>query len=111
MRSLRIFVVVFSVVFSFSAASAQTTATGSVTISGSLQGPICVNGACGIYDSGQIQVTVNAFTVSTSYSKSGNQKTAAQLANSLATKLNVSSSPVTATISKTKITITTKATG
>jgi hypothetical protein len=111
MRSLRIFVVVFTVVFSLSAARAQTHATGSVTISGSLQGPICVNSACGIYDSGQIQITVSAFTVSTSYSKSGNQKTATQLANSLATKLNVSSSPVTATVSKTKIAVMTKATG
>lgn len=89
----------------------QTAATGSVTIGGSLQGPICVNGTCGIYDSGQISITVNGFIVSTNYSRSSNQKTATQLANSLTTKLNVSSSPVTATVSKTKITMTTKVKG
>jgi len=102
-----VFVFVSSAVLSFS----QTAATGSVTISGSLQGPSCVNGACGIYDSGQIQITVNRFTASTNYSRSANQKTATQLANSLAAKLNMSSSPVTATVSKSKITITTKAKG
>lgn len=91
--------------------SAQTAAKGSVVIGGSLQGPICVNGTCGIYDSGQIQITVSNFSVSTNYSKSGSQKTATQLANSIATKLNVSSSPVTAAVSKSTITITTKATG
>ncbi|HET8826951.1 MAG TPA: hypothetical protein VFM77_17540, partial [Terriglobales bacterium] len=94
-----------------SSAFAQTPARGSVNISGSLQGPICVNGTCGIYDSGTIQITVNSFTVSTNYSRSANQKTATQLANSLATKLNASASPVTATVSKTKIIMTTKATG
>jgi len=98
---------VSSAVLSFS----QTPATGSVTITGSLQGPICVNGTCGIYDSGQIQISVNGFTVSTNYSRSANQKTATQLANSLATKLNASSSPVNATVSKSKITMTTRATG
>jgi hypothetical protein len=91
--------------------SAQTAAKGSVTISGSLEGPICVNGTCNIYDSGQIQITVNNFTALASYSKSGNQKTATQLANILATKLNISSSPVTATVSKSTIIMTTKATG
>ena len=111
MRRARIFVVVFSVLSCAVTAFAQTAATGSVTISGSLQGPICINGTCGIYDSGQIQITVNGFTVSTNYSKSANQKTATQLANSLATKLNASSSPVSASVSKSKITMTTKATG
>jgi len=94
-----------------SSAFAQTSASGSVTISGSLQGPICVNGTCGIYDSGTIQITVNSFTVSTNYSRSANQKNATQLANSLAAKLNASTSPVTAAVSKSKITMTTKATG
>ena len=32
-----------------SSAFAQTSASGSVTISGSLQGPICVNGTCGCH--------------------------------------------------------------
>jgi len=94
-----------------SSAFAQTSASGSVTISGSLQGPICVNGTCGIYDSGTIQITVNSFTVSTNYSRSANQKNATQLANSLAAKLNASTSPVTAAVSKSKITMITKATG
>ena len=102
-----VFVFVSSAILSFS----QTAGKGSVTISGSLQGPICVNGTCGFYDSGQIQITVNGFTASTNYSRSANQKTATQLANSLAAKLNTSSSPVTATVSKSKITLTTKATG
>ena len=111
MRLARIFIVVFSLVFSAVAAFAQTVATGSVIISGSLQGPICVNGTCGIYDSGQIQITVNNFSVSTNYSRAANQKTATQLANSLATKLNVPGSPVTASVSRSKITLTSKATG
>jgi len=111
MRRARIFIVVFSLVFSAVAAFAQTVATGSVIISGSLQGPICVNGTCGIYDSGQIQISVNNFSVSTNYSRAANQKTATQLANSLATKLNVPGSPVTASVSRSKITLTSKATG
>lgn len=102
-----LFAFVSSAVLSFS----QTAATGSVTIMGSLKGPICVNGTCGIYDSGQIQITVNGFTVSTNYGRSSNQKTATQLASSLATKLNSSSSPVTSTVSRSKITMITKATG
>jgi hypothetical protein len=111
MRRARVLFAVLSFVLLSAAAVAQTPATGSVTISGSLQGPICVNGTCGVYDSGQIQITVNSFTVSTNYSRSANQKTATQLANSLAAKLNVQSSPVTATVSKAKITMTSKATG
>ena len=111
MRCARVLFVVLSLLSVAVTAFAQTAATGSVTISGSLQGPICVNGTCGIYDSGQIQITVNSFTVSTNYSRAANQKTATQLANSLATKLNVSSSPVTATVSKSKITLTSKVTG
>ncbi len=106
--ALVIFLVLLSLI---SSAFAQTSASGSVTISGSLQGPICVNGTCGIYDSGTIQITVNSFTVSTNYSRSANQKNATQLANSLAAKLNASTSPVTAAVSKSKITMITKATG
>lgn len=111
MRRTRVLFAVLSFFLLAVAAVAQTPATGSVTISGSLQGPICVNGTCGIYDSGQIQITVSTFTVSTNYSRSANQKTATQLANSLAAKLNVATSPVTATVSKAKITMTSKATG
>src|SRR5436305_5289070 len=94
-----------------SAAFAQTSATGSVTISGSLQGPICVNSSCSIYDSGQVAITVNGFKITAAYSHSGSQKTATQLANSLATSLNAAASPVTATVSKSKITMTSKITG
>ena len=111
MRHARVLFVVFSFLLLAVAAVAQTPATGSVTISGSLQGPICVNGKCGIYDTGQIRITVSSFTVSTNYSRSPNQKTATQLANSLANKLNAATSPVTATVSKAKITMTSKATG
>ena len=82
-----------------------------MTISGSLQGPICVKRTCGIYDSGQIQITVNNFSVSTNYSRSANQRTTTQLANSLAAKLNAASSPVIARVSQSKITLTSKATG
>src|SRR5581483_173028 len=93
--------------------SAQTVATGSVTISGSLQGPIypCGNTSCPTYDSGQIQITVSGFTASTNYSHTAGQRTTNQLANSLATKLNGSNSPVTATVAKSKITLTSRTTG
>jgi hypothetical protein len=92
---------------------AQTAGTGSVTISGSLQGPIypCGNTSCPTYDSGQIQIIVNGFTATTNYSHSSGQSKANQLANSLATQLNATASPVTATVAKSKITLTSKITG
>jgi len=111
MRRARTPLVICSFVYFVTTSFAQTAATGSVTISGSLQGPICVNGTCGVYDSGQIQITVNGFSVTTNYSRSANQKTANQLASSLTSKLSVSASPVTATVSKSTITLTSKATG
>jgi hypothetical protein len=94
-------------------AQAQTPGTGWVNISGSLQGPIypCGNSTCPTYDSGQITITVSGFNASTTYSKAGSQKTATQLANALAAKLNTTSSPVTATVAKTKITMTSKLAG
>src|SRR6266699_5766919 len=83
-------------------AQAQTPGTGWVNISGSLQGPIypCGNSTCPTYDSGQITITVNGFNASTNYSKAGSQKTATQLANALAAKLNTAASPVMATRSE-----------
>lgn len=102
-----------SVLLWASAALAQTSGRGSVAISGSLQGPTypCGNTSCPSYDSGQIQLTVNGFAVSTNYSHSSGQSKANQLANSLATLLNGSASPVTATAAKSKIMLTSKITG
>jgi hypothetical protein len=111
MRRAHAFVVSLFIVLLSISAFAQTPASGSVAISGSLKGPICVRGRCGIYDSGQIQVTVNSFRVSTNYSSSESQRTAMQLANSLAAKLNASTSPVTATVLNATITLRSKATG
>jgi hypothetical protein len=94
-------------------ALAQTAGSGWVVISGSLQGPIypCGNSSCPTYDSGQIQITVNGFTAATKYSHTANQRTTNQLANSLTTLLNAAASPVKATVSKSKITLTSKVTG
>jgi hypothetical protein len=109
----RLRVVCTSLLICASIAAAQTAGTGSVTISGSLQGPVypCGNTSCPTYDSGQIQISVNGFTVSTNYSHSSGQSKANQLANSLATQLNATGSPVTATVAKSKITLTSKMTG
>jgi hypothetical protein len=95
------------------AVTAQTAGTGSVTISGALQGPIypCGNKACPTYDSGQITINVNGFNATTNYSHASNQKSANQLVASLANLLNASNSPVTAVVAKTKITLTSKAKG
>jgi hypothetical protein len=99
--------------FCAGAALAQSAGTGSVTISGSLQGPIypCGNTSCPTYDSGQITITVDGFKTSTNYSHSAGQRNANQLANSLATLLNAAASPVKASVSRSQITITSKATG
>ncbi len=84
----------------FGLAQAQTPGTGAVTISGSEQGPIypCGNASCPTYDSGQITITVNGFNAIANYSHTGGQKTSQQLANSLGTKLNTTTSPVTAVV-------------
>jgi hypothetical protein len=94
-------------------AQAQTPGMGWITISGSLQGPIypCGNSTCPTYDSGQATITVNGFNATVNYGKSGSQKTATQLANSLAAKLNSATSPVTAIVAKAKITIAAKVSG
>src|SRR5215470_14846461 len=85
--------------------NAQTAATGSVTISGTLQGPIypCGSSSCPTYDSGQIIVTVGGFSATTNYSRTANQRNANQLASALANSFNVAASPVTASASAGKI--------
>ena len=108
---LRVFAVLFaSLCLTRGLVQAQTPGTGWVNITGSLQGPIypCGNSTCPTYDSGQIAITVNGFSATTSYSKAGSQKTATQLANALAAKLNTAASPVTAIVAKSKITMTAK---
>src|SRR5207244_7798537 len=91
----------------------QTPANGAVLISGSLQGPAypCGNTSCPTYDSGRMTVTVGAFSATTSYAYVGGQMQAEQLVNILTAQLNSGTSPVTATRSNTKITLTSKQTG
>jgi hypothetical protein len=92
---------------------AQTAGSGTVTIAGSEQGPVypCGRRSCATYDSGQITVTVNGFNATTNYSNSSGQRNSQQLASSLAAKLNATTSPVTAVVSSTKITLTSKVAG
>src|SRR5258705_3763897 len=98
MSRRNVFVIAAFLLFSLFAAEAQTPGQGSVTISGSLQGPIypCANTSCPTYDSGQIQITVNGYNATTNYSRAGGQKTSHQLANALTTQLNAAPLPVTA---------------
>ena len=62
------------------------------------------------YDSGTLTVTVNGFQASASYSQNQNS-TAAAMAQALTNALNASGSPVTASLSGTTITLTSKAVG
>lgn len=112
-RRLCLAVICSSVFLCLGTALAQTAGTGSVTIGGSLQGPIdpCGNSSCPTYDSGHISITVDGFTVTTAYSHNAGQRTANQLANSLTTLLNAAASPVRASVSKSKISLTSKVTG
>ncbi len=105
-------VAVCSIVLS-NKAVAQTPGAGSVTLAGSEQGPIypCGRKTCPTYDSGQIKILVNGYTASASYSNSKGRNTGNGLANTLASYLNRSSSPVRAVVSNTKITLTSKAKG
>src|SRR5215475_1500792 len=91
---------------------AQTPSTGSVAISGFLLGPVypCGTMSCPTYDSGQVAVSVGGFTATTAYGQNGSTR-AEQLATSLAAQLNSSASPVTATRTYLKITLTSKQTG
>lgn len=113
MRCERLLVVCSFLLICVSTAVAQTAGKGSVTISGSLQGPIypCGNSSCPTYDSGQISITVNGYSASRPYSYTPGQRTTNQLANSLATLLNAAASPVTASVSKSKISMSSKVTG
>lgn len=109
LRALAVLAVLFSVSL---AAQAQTSGVGSVTISGSLLGPIypCGNSTCRTYDSGQVTITVNGFIAATKYGKAS-QTTAASVAIALAAKLNSATSPVKATAAKGKVTLITKTAG
>jgi hypothetical protein len=110
LRALAVLVVLFFI--PLVVAQAQTPATGSITISGSLQGPIypCGNATCPTYDSGQVTITINGFVAATRYGR-GSQRTAGQVASTLAARLNSTASPVTATAAKAKITVTAKTAG
>src|SRR5438876_4010728 len=111
---LRVFAVLFaSLCLTAGLAQAQTPGTGWVNIAGLLQGPVypCGNSTCPTYDSGEITIMVNGFSASANYSKARSQKTATQLANALASKLNTAASPVTAIVAKSKITMTAKFAG
>lgn len=113
MRYFRLFSACLVLAFSSLGLSAQTAATGWVTINGNLQGPLypCGNKTCATYDSGQITVTVNGYVAAVSYSHAANQRSSNQLAASLSTLLNAANSPVTAVAAKSKITLTSKAKG
>src|SRR5437763_15411465 len=98
----------------FSLASSGTDARyGLITISGSEQGPIypCGNTSCPTYDSGQITITVNGFNAVTNYSHTVGQKTSHKLANSMAAKLNATTSPVIVVVVDLKISISSKLEG
>jgi hypothetical protein len=92
---------------------AQTPGSGSVSLSGTLKGPVypCGRSTCPTYDSGQIKINVNGFVAATNYANVTSEKTAAQLAISLAALLNASTSPVKAKVSTSTITLTSKLTG
>ena len=60
-----------------------------------------------LYDSGTVNLSVGNFTASAPYSQTGNSSSA-QIASALATGLNISSSPVTATISGNVVNLTAK---
>jgi phage tail sheath gpL-like len=55
-----------------------------------------------------MQITISNYRASANYSRTAGQKTPEQLAASLTAKLNNASSPVTATVVKSKITVTSK---
>lgn len=112
---LRICVLVvtfLSLIASNNLVQAQTPATGSVVISGSLLGPAypCGSNSCPTYDSGQVSVNVGGYTASVSYGGATTAR-AEQLASSLAAQLNTSTSPVTAVRDYMKITLISKQTG
>jgi len=93
--------------------TAQTPGTGSVTINGGEGTTIyfpCGVSSCPttLYDQGTVSITVGGFTVSAGY---GQGSTSSSVASSLASALNSSSSPVTATLSGSGIALVSKAVG
>src|SRR3984957_18707769 len=87
--------------------------TGSVTISGSEQGPVnsCPPNSCPIYDSGNVSVTVNGVTVGGA-GFSSLSDTSASIAAVVTTNINNNAnSPVTASAGGGNITLTAKSTG
>lgn len=109
-RVVCIFICFFS---SLCFAQTWTAATGTATISGKEQGPIytCGRSSCATYDSGRIKITVNGFSATVSYSNQSGKNSATALASALAGLLNQNSSPVIASVSGSKITVTSKTTG
>src|SRR5215467_5858152 len=91
---------------------AQTPATGSVVISGSLLGPVypCGSSLCPTYDSGQVTVKVGSYVATAPYGSNGGTR-AEQLAMAVAAQLNSSASPVTAVRTYLKLTLISKQTG
>ncbi len=96
--------------------SVGTSGTGTVTVSGGARfGYSCPVGCrlkscCNvIWESGTVSATVAGVTFSTTYA--GSTPTAASVASALASKINVSTSPVSATVSSNVITITSKIKG
>jgi RHS repeat-associated protein len=94
-----------------------TPGTGSVAIGGSLakicNAPGPTPGSCNeyLYDQGTVQVTVGSFTATASYPFFKGNNTAAAIASALATKLNGTGSPVTATVVGATINLTARQTG
>ena len=91
---------------------AQTPATGSVVISGSLLGPVypCGSSLCPTYDSGQVIVKVGSYVATAPYGGNGGTR-AEQLAMAVAAQLNSSTSPVTAVRTYLKLTLISRQTG
>lgn len=94
-----------------------TPGTGFVTITGQelrvciLPGPPPPNGCSDWeYDSGSVSITVGSFTASVNYSQFPNP-TATSIASALATQLNGSGSPVTASVNSSTLNLTARQTG
>jgi RHS repeat-associated protein len=96
---------------------AATSGTGTISISGGPDQSTSVGYVCGpngqmcwrtVYDGGSITVTVNGFLASASYYQASTPGT---IATSLASALNASGSPVTASASGGGVTMTAKTTG
>ena len=102
--------------FAFSTGSNYDTAdfsSASFTFSpgsGALSGGTDSNPGITVYDAGTVAVSIGSFTTSIPYGQSGNS-TAQQVASALASALNVSTSPVTASALGTNIAITYKTVG